>query len=368
LTQIGKDIPCVELRNVVKRFSDVIAVDRVNLKVEQGKVFSLLGPSGCGKTTSLRLVAGLETLDEGDILIDNKVVNLIPPFKRECTMVFQNLAVFPHMTVDKNIAYGLERRKIPKAEIKKRVGEMLELMGLSGMGTRFPSQISGGQLQRVALARSLILRPKILLLDEPLASLDRRLRKEMQIELKRIQREVGITFLYVTHDQKVALSISDIIAVMKSGRLEQVGTPNEIYETPRTGFVANFMGAANIMYGKVISKEDGKIVLESENGQKFLAAEDKHIASEEVSGISVNPEFINVSPAEKDSVADNKFRGKVVDVVYQGDFVETLIALHHKNISLTAHVNSRIYQRNRFSPNDEVLVSWNSRRSNILRA
>jgi ABC-type Fe3+/spermidine/putrescine transport system ATPase subunit len=166
----------------------------------------------------------------------------------------------------------------------------------------------------------------------------------------------------------VALSISDIIAVMKSGRLEQVGTPNEIYETPRTGFVANFMGAANIMYGKVISKEDGKIVLESENGQKFLAAEDKHIASEEVSGISVNPEFINVSPAEKNSVADNKFRGKVVDVVYQGDFVETLIALHHKNISFTAHVNSRIYQRNRFSLNDEVLVSWNSRRSNILRA
>ena len=368
MTQIGKDIPCVELRNVVKHFSDVTAVDRLNLKVEQGKVFSLLGPSGCGKTTSLRLVAGLETLDEGDILIDDKVVNDIPPYRRECSMVFQNLAVFPHMTVEKNLAYGLERRKTSKNEVKRRVGEMLELMGLSGMGARFSSQISGGQLQRVALARSLILRPKILLLDEPLASLDRRLRKEMQIELKRIQREVGITFLYVTHDQKVALSISDIIAVLKNGRLEQVGTPNEIYETPKTGFVANFMGAANIMYGKVISKKDGNILLASENGQKIFASEDKQIASEEVSGISVNPEFINVSPAEKDSVADNQFRGKVVEVVYQGDFVEVLIALHQKGVSMTAHVNSRVYQRNRFSPNDEVLVSWNSRRSNILRA
>jgi spermidine/putrescine transport system ATP-binding protein len=367
LTEIKKDIPCVELRNVVKRFSEITAVDRVNLKVEQGRVFSLLGPSGCGKTTSLRLVAGLETLDEGDILIDDKVVNDIPPYKRECSMVFQNLAVFPHMTVEKNIAYGLERRKTPKNEVKRRVGEMLELMGLPGMGARFPSQISGGQLQRVALARSLVLRPKILLLDEPLASLDRKLRKEMQIELKRIQREVGITFLYVTHDQKVALSISDVIAVMKDGRLEQVGTPNQIYETPKTGFVADFMGATNIMYGKVISKEDGKILLETENGQKILASEDKQRASEEVAGISIHPEFITVSPAESDIVADNKYRGRVVEIVYQGDFVEVLISLNQKGGLITAQVNSRIYQRNRISPNDEVLVSWNSRRSNILR-
>jgi spermidine/putrescine transport system ATP-binding protein len=367
LTQIGKDIPCVELRNVVKRFSDVTAVDRVNLKVEQGKVYSLLGPSGCGKTTSLRLVAGLETLDEGDILIDDKVVNDIPPYRRECSMVFQNLAVFPHMTVEKNIAYGLERRKIPKNEVKRRVGEMLELMGLSGMGARFSSQISGGQLQRVALARSLILRPKILLLDEPLASLDRRLRKEMQIELKRIQREVGITFLYVTHDQKVALSISDIIAVLKSGRLEQVGTPNEIYETPRSAFVAKFMGAANIIYGKVLSSENDSIFLETKDKQKIFALADKQ-KHNEIIGISVNPEFINISPAKKAITADNKFSGRITEVVYQGDYVEVLVSLKHEDVLMTAHVNSRIYQKLRLSPNDEVQVSWNSRRSNILFA
>lgn len=363
-----KDVPCVELKNVVKKFSEITAVDHLSLEVQQGKVFSLLGPSGCGKTTSLRLVAGLETLDEGDILIENSIVNDIPPYRRECAMVFQNLAVFPHMTVEKNIAYGLERRKIPKAQIREQVFEMLELMNLSGLGNRFPSQVSGGQLQRVALARSLVLKPKILLLDEPLASLDRRLRKEMQIELKRIQREVGITFLYVTHDQKVALSISDTIAVMNNGRLEQVGSPNEIYETPRTSFVASFMGAANIFYGKVISKEDGKIVLETEKGQKVLASEDQQIINEEVVAISVNPEFINVSSPEMNIVADNKFRGRVIELVYQGDFVEVLISLHQQNVPVTAHLNSRIYQRNQFSPNDEVFVSWNSRRSNILRA
>lgn len=364
---IGTNIFSVELRNVVKRFSEIIAVNHLNLRVEQGKVFSLLGPSGCGKTTALRIVAGLEAQDEGDVLIDNILVNDIPTHKRECTMVFQNLAVFPHMTIEKNIAYGLERRKIPKAEIKQRVGEMVELMGLSGMESRFPSQISGGQLQRVALARSLVLKPKILLLDEPLAALDRRLRKEMQIELKRIQREIGITFLYVTHDQKVALSISDTIAVMKNGKLEQVGTPNEIYETPRSGFVANFMGAANIMYGRVLSKENATILFETKNNQKIVALADKRITNEIV-GISVNPEFINISPAEKTIAADNKFTGRIIEVVYQGDYVEVLVSLNQKDMVMTALVNNRIYQKNRFSPNDEVQVSWNSRRSNILLA
>lgn len=355
----------VELRKVVKRFSEILAVDHMNLKIEQGKVFSLLGPSGCGKTTTLRIVAGLENQDEGDVLIDNILVNDIPPHKRECTMVFQNLAVFPHMTIEKNIAYGLERRKILKTEIKKRVGDMLELMGLLGMETRFPSQLSGGQLQRVALARSLVLRPKILLLDEPLAALDRRLRKEMQIELKRIQREVGITFLYVTHDQKVALSISDTIAVMKNGKLEQVGTPTEIYETPRSSFVAKFMGAANIMYGRVLSKENAMILLETKNHQKIIAFTDKQITNKIV-GISVNPEFINILPVEKTTAADNKFTGKILEVVYQGDYVEVLVSLNDKDVIITAHVNSRIYQKYRFSPNDEIQVSWNSRRSNIL--
>jgi spermidine/putrescine ABC transporter ATP-binding subunit len=361
-----EDIPCIELRNVVKRFPDVTAVDHVSLNVPQGKVFSLLGPSGCGKTTALRLVAGLETVDEGDILIDDKVINDIPPYKRECSLVFQNLAIFPHMTVEKNIAYGLERRKSPKNEIRKKVGEMLDLMGLSKLGKRRPSQLSGGQRQRVALARSLVLKPKILLLDEPLASLDRKLRKEMQIELKRVQREVGITFLYVTHDQKVALSISDIIAVMRNGRLEQVGIPSEIYETPKTRFVADFMGSTNIFSGRVIAKSGRKIQLETESGLIISAPEDKSIRSEKITGISVDPELTNVLPIESEVKGDNRFRGRIVEMAYQGDFIETKISLKQTGELITSHVNSGRDQKSKISPNDEVLVHWNWHNSNIL--
>jgi spermidine/putrescine transport system ATP-binding protein len=241
-----QDNICIELRNLVKRFSGVTAVNHVNLKVKDREVFSLLGPSGCGKTTILRIIAGLETADEGEVLIGGQVVNEVPPYRRDCNLVFQNLALFPHMTIGQNIAYGLERKRVAKNEIKKRVNEMLEFMSLEAMKDRYPVQLSGGQQQRIALARSLVLKPKLLLLDEPLAALDRKLRKDMQVELKRIQQEVGITFFYVTHDQKVALAISDTIGIMKEGRLEQVGSPSQIYDNPKTKFVADFMGANNI--------------------------------------------------------------------------------------------------------------------------
>ncbi|MEJ2023892.1 MAG: ABC transporter ATP-binding protein, partial [Deltaproteobacteria bacterium] len=262
---------CVELRNLVKQFPGLTAVDHVNLKVMDREVFSLLGPSGCGKTTTLRMIAGLETPDEGQILIGGKVVNDVPPYRRDCNLVFQNLALFPHMTVAENIAYGLERKRVPKNDIKKRVTEMLEFMGLSDMEDRYPVQLSGGQQQRIALARSLVLRPKLLLLDEPLAALDRKLRKDMQVELKRIQQEGGITFFYVTHDQKVALAISDTIAIMREGRLEQVASPSQIYDNPKTKFIADFMGATNIFSGKVIGKNNGAIQLETEEGIRLLA-------------------------------------------------------------------------------------------------
>ena len=360
--------PCVELRQVVKRFSGVTAVDNVSLQVASGKVTSLLGPSGCGKTTALRLVAGLETLDEGEILIDSRVVNDIPPYRRECSMVFQNLAVFPHMTVAENIAYGLQRRKIAKAKIRHRVAEMLELIKLPDIDRRYPSQLSGGQLQRVALARSLVLQPKILLLDEPLAALDRKLRKEMQIELKRIQREVGITFLYVTHDQKVALSISDVIAVMNHGRIEQIGTPNDIFETPRTGFVADFMGASNILYGRLRSQDAERLYLETESGSTLAALIDSRIEPENVSGISVRPEFVQVIPTDGEMCVDNNFSGDILEVVYQGEFVEILISLDSKGSVIHANVDSRIHQQHRFAPGDSVLIGWNARRSNVLIA
>jgi len=260
----------------------------------------------------------------------------------------------------------LERRKVAKDEIKKRVGEMIELMQLGGMEKRRPSQLSGGQRQRVALSRSLILEPKILLLDEPLASLDRKLRKEMQTELKRIQREVGITFLYVTHDQKVALTISDKIAVMAGGRLEQVGTPNEIYETPRTKLIADFMGASNIFLGKVIAINSQEVQLETEDGLKIIATKSNDIRSEKIAGISVHPERIDVLPEGTDLEGDNKFRGKVVEMNYQGDFTETRISLNQVDRFITVHLSNEPGQNARFSLGGGVLLCWSRHSSNIL--
>ena len=266
----GDTTKSLEIRKVTKRFGSLVAVNAVSLDIREGEIFSFLGPSGCGKTTLLRCIAGLEDVDEGEILIGGEVVNLIPPYKRNCSIVFQQHALFPHMSVFDNIAFGLVERRLAKAEIKRRVGELVDLVNLTGMEDRRPSQLSGGQQQRVALARSLVLRPAVLLLDEPLAALDRKLRKEMQTELKRIQREVGITFMNVTHDQKEALSLSDRIAVMKDGRLIQLGTPGEIYESPRTTFVADFMGASNIFPGRVVSQNGNRIELRSEDGLQLV--------------------------------------------------------------------------------------------------
>lgn len=361
-----KDTICVELRDVVKRFPGVIAVDQVSIKIKEGEIFSLLGPSGCGKTTLLRLVAGLETLDEGNISIEGRVVNNIPPYKRDCSIVFQQLALFPHMTVAENIAFGLERRKVPKHKIRKRIQEILALMELAGMENRRPSQLSGGQQQRVALARSLILKPKILLLDEPLASLDRKLRKEMQVELRRIQREVATTFLYVTHDQKVALSLSDRIGVMLDGKVVQMGSPDEIYESPRTEFVATFMGASNIFSGKVVAKEEGKLQLETKDGLRIVAVEPKDIGNEDITGISVHPEVIEISSKGADLREENKFAGKIKEVFYQGDFTEITVSLNQTNKSVIVHLASKSRRKSQFPLNKDVWVHWSWRGGNTL--
>lgn len=364
-----ENIPCVELRNLVKSFTGVTAVDHINLKVKHGEVFSLLGPSGCGKTTTLRIIAGLEDADEGEVLIEERVINNVPPYRRDCNLVFQNLALFPHMTVEKNIAYGLERKGVPKGEIRKRVGEMFEFMRLKDMETRYPTQLSGGQQQRIALARSLVLKPKILLLDEPLAALDRKLRKDMQGELKRIQQEVGITFFYVTHDQKVSLAISDTIAVMRDGRLEQVAPPEEIYGNPRTRFVADFMGATNIFSGKVKARNGGEIQLESESGLRIIALNNEGLRSEDITGVCVHPERISVLLAGTDLEADNRFKGTIVGMVYQGDFVEMKVRLSNSKTDeeITAHLDARLFQKNRFSVGKEVIVHWDRESSSTLQ-
>ena len=356
---------CVELKNLVKRFPGVTAVDHVNLSVKDREVFYLLGPSGCGKTTALRIIAGLETADEGEVLIGGTVVNEVPPYRRECNLVFQNLALFPHMNIGQNIAYGLERKSVPKNEIDRRVNEMLEFMGLSAMKDRHPVQLSGGQQQRVALARSLVLKPKLLLLDEPLAALDRKLRKDMQVELKRIQQEVGITFFYVTHDQKVALAISDTIAIMREGRLEQVASPEKIYDSPRTRFVADFMGATNIFPGKVVDRSNKSVRLQNEENLMLLALDDGDLTSEEITGICVHPEQIKVAPLATDLTADNKFAGQITAMIYQGDFVEIQVRLRDtkNDKTITAHLDARLSHDNKLSLGKEVIAYWDRERS-----
>jgi spermidine/putrescine transport system ATP-binding protein len=261
----GGSVPAIELVGVAKQFtirSDVVnAVDHIDLTIEQGEFFSMLGPSGCGKTTTLRMIAGFEEPSNGKVLLYGSDVTSVPPNKRDVNMVFQNYALFPHMTVAENIAFGLERTGVAKAEVKTRVADALELVELTGRERRRPKELSGGQQQRVALARALVNRPRALLLDEPLGALDLKLRQTMQIELKRIQREVGITFVYVTHDQSEALTMSDRLIVMHDGQIEQLGTPKELYEQPKTRFVAGFIGTSNILKGTVSSIRDGDAVL-----------------------------------------------------------------------------------------------------------
>ncbi len=255
----------VRLENVVKRFDGAVAVDGISVEIPRGAFFAMLGPSGCGKTTTLRMIGGFEEPTEGHIYLGDQDVVGLPPYKRDVNTVFQSYALFPHMSIEDNVGFGLERKGVAKGELKGRVAEMLELVGLSGFAKRKPRQLSGGQQQRVALARALVNHPRVLLLDEPLGALDLKLRKQMQLELKRIQSEVGITFVHVTHDQEEAMTMADTIAVMNGGRIEQLGPPAELYERPATAFVAGFLGASNLLPGTIdgadaIRLDDGTVV------------------------------------------------------------------------------------------------------------
>ena len=363
---------CLDIRDVVKQFPGVTAVDHVSIEIREGEIFTLLGPSGCGKSTLLRLVAGLENQDQGDIFIAGKRVNYLPPYKRDCSTVFQSHALFPHMTVFDNIAFGLVERKLPKPEIKRKVTEKIELVNLQGLEERRPDQLSGGQQQRVALARSLVLEPTVLLLDEPLAALDRKLRKEMQVELKRIQREVGTTFLNVTHDQKEALSLSDRIAVMNEGKFLQIGTPDEIYETPQTVFVASFMGASNIFSGKVVSQKNGLIELKTQNGSRIYAPAAEDINGDEVAEFSIHPELIHIGPVEADAQQfdpqkNTAFAGIIKEVFYQGNFSEITVLIKEIDKPLVIHLTRGAGPEVKLSKGQDVNVSWESRRNNVLR-
>jgi spermidine/putrescine transport system ATP-binding protein len=247
----------VRLERVTKDFGEMVAVDDLSLDIAEGEFFSMLGPSGCGKTTTLRMIGGFEEPTRGTIYLGGRDVTDLPPYRRDVNTVFQSYALFPHLNVEDNVAFGLRRKKVPSGEIKTRVAEAMRLVDLGGFERRKPAQMSGGQQQRVALARALVNHPKVLLLDEPLGALDLKLRKQMQLELKRIQQEVGITFIYVTHDQEEAMTMSDRLAVMRHGKIEQIGPPEEVYETPQTEFVASFLGASNLIAGEVKEERDG---------------------------------------------------------------------------------------------------------------
>ena len=307
----------VKLENIVKTFGETVALKGINLHIKHGELFTLLGPSGCGKSTTLRIIAGLDYPDSGTIYFGDEEVTYLPSHQRGAVLVFQNYALWPHMTVFDNIAYGLKIRKVPKDEIKRKVEWALDLVRLKGFEDRYPTQLSGGQQQRVAIARALVVEPKVLLLDEPLSNLDAKLRLEMRSEIRRIQHELGITVIYVTHDQEEAMAISDRIAVMNVGTVEQVGTPKEIYETPRTEFVASFMGKTNVVPAKVVERNGDKVTVEFENfrldGLTYTGENDNVV-------LVIRPERIKLRPGEN-TVA---LEGTVDLVEYYGFFVEVV--------------------------------------------
>lgn len=308
----------VQVNDVIKNFDQVRAVDGVSLEIEQGQFFSLLGPSGCGKTTLLRLIAGFEVPNSGDILIDNKSMEGVDPNLRPTNMVFQNYAIFPHLNVEQNVAYGLRKKKLTNSERASMINQALDLVGLSGLNERSSNALSGGQKQRVALARALILKPKVLLLDEPLSALDKKLREQMQSELRHLQKAVGITFILVTHDQEEALTMSDKVAVMFDGKVEQVASPRDLYARPSTQRVASFIGAMNFIECKVLEKDNKLKIKDSVLGSFDLSKEQvSGESSNDSITIGIRPEMISILP--KGSKITNSISGKVSDISYFGE-------------------------------------------------
>jgi spermidine/putrescine transport system ATP-binding protein len=314
--------PEVRLVELTKRFRELVAVDRVSLDIGSGEFFSLLGPSGCGKTTTLRMIGGFEIPSSGRVELRGRDITGEPPERRPVNMVFQSYALFPHLNVFDNVAFGLRRRRVPDAEVRTRVGAALELVRLTGFDRRPPDQLSGGQQQRVALARALVCEPTVLLLDEPLGALDLKLRRQLQVELKRVQLEIGITFIYVTHDQEEALALSDRIAVMNRGRVEQLGTPEELYDRPVTRFVADFIGTSNLLSGEVESAQAGSTVVRLATGERCRLALNGLGAGRAVD-LSLRPEAVRLQPADETAPTPGDgegitVRGRVLQSAYLG--------------------------------------------------
>lgn len=319
----------IELRSVVKRYAEVTAVDNVSLQIRNGEFFSLLGPSGCGKTSTLRMIAGFEFPTSGQIVIDGHDMGQTPPYRRPVNTVFQSYALFPHMTVERNVAFGLEMKRVAANEIGPRVQAVLEMVRLDGYGARRPRQLSGGQQQRVALARALVNRPAVLLLDEPLGALDEKLRKEMQYELKSLQAQLGITFVFVTHDQEEALTMSDRIAVMSQGQVLQVGTPTEIYERPKCRFVADFIGETNFIDGTVSAADTTHATLHTPDGLELRGYTPTPVAPGTRATLSIRPEKVLLSaPDENGTAGANSLPVQVEQVSYIGSDTRIIVRLN----------------------------------------
>ena len=339
----------VSLKNVEKWFGENHVVKNMNLEIQEGEFLTLLGPSGCGKTTTLRMIAGFEDASSGSIEGQGVRVEEMEPFQRDVNTVFQNYSLFPHMTVFENVAYGPSIKKVPKEQIKKSVSEMLELVQMSGYESRKPDELSGGQKQRVAIARALINQPRVLLLDEPLGALDMKLRRQMQIELKRLQKKLGITFVYVTHDQEEAMTMSDRIAVMSDGLILQIDNPVEIYEKPKSRFVADFIGESNIFDGKIKTMEDGILHAECKQGDCLLYG--KGFEAGEDIFISVRPEYLMLSKEKQEGFS---LKAKIIDYVFMGTLVKAILLTEDgKEIKY-----SRFEKNQSLDIGDEVYLYW----------
>jgi len=330
---MATDTPAIEVENLVRRFGDMTALDHVSVKIRKGEFFSLLGPSGCGKTTLLRIVGGLDLADEGIVRIDGVDAQEIPCHKRPVNTVFQSYALFPHMTVADNIAFGLRMKKVPKPEIAERVKKVMDMVEIPQLGGRRPAQLSGGQKQRVALARAIINEPSVLLLDEPLGALDLKLRKQLQIELLTIQRRVGITFIYVTHDQEEALVMSDRIAVMSTGKIVQMGDAEELYEHPRTRYVSQFLGTCNLFDATVRQRSDTGGIVDTSIGE--LRVESGKLPDRDKLTLAIRPEKVSMC-APGECAGENRFKVKVEQLIYIGSETHYLLRAGNQTLTVEA--------------------------------
>ena len=357
----------VKLLDVVKKFGETVAVDHINLEVLDGEFFSLLGPSGCGKTTTLRMIGGFEEPTSGLIELQGEDVTWLPPYKRNVNTVFQNYALFPHLTIHENVAFGLRRKGVKDGEVKRRVADMLELVELPGFDRRKPTQISGGQAQRVALARALINKPAVLLLDEPLGALDLKLRKQMQVELKRIQQEVGITFIYVTHDQEEAMTMSDRIAVMNAGRYEQLGDPEALYERPATRFVASFLGISNLLGGTVEGIDDPHATVRLADDTRIRAPRGILAGAQTVS-VGIRPEKIRLHEISAELPSGhNHLPGVVRDASYLGVSTQYLIeASGGARLTVFEQNVERATRSELWAPGEDVQMTWSPDHSFVI--